>query len=103
MEDATDIFQDTMVCLYENVVSEKLEVMSSTFKTYVFSIGKNLLSNFQKKSKAIIVEENTWDNDYVSHVTEHFEYAKTEKEGVLMRMIASLGLSLQRNFRAILL
>ena len=38
---AIEIFQESVVILYENVVQGKLEVLSSSLKTYLFSIAKN--------------------------------------------------------------
>ena len=49
---AIDIFQDSMVILYENIVSEKLTNLTSSLKTYLFSIAKNqILKRNQKESK----------------------------------------------------
>ena len=46
-----DIYQDSMIAFYENVVSGKLSEMSSTIKTYIFSIGKYSIYNMLKKKK----------------------------------------------------
>jgi RNA polymerase sigma-70 factor (ECF subfamily) len=49
-EVAADCFQDAIIVLYKNIVDKKLTVLSSSVKTYLFSIGKNLLLN-KLKSK----------------------------------------------------
>lgn len=40
-EEARDIYQQVILTFYENVVSEKLITLTSSIKTYLFSIGKN--------------------------------------------------------------
>lgn len=42
---ALDIFQDTIIGFYKNIVSGKLNEMRYSVKTYLFSIGKNLIMN----------------------------------------------------------
>jgi len=42
-DDAKDVYQQTIVALYENVVNEKIQNFNSSIKTYLFAIGKNKL------------------------------------------------------------
>lgn len=42
-EDSTDCFQDAMIVFYRNTKNGKLNELHSSVKTYLFSIGKNLL------------------------------------------------------------
>lgn len=42
-DDAGDCFQDAMIIFYRNITSGKLIELNSSVKTYLFSIGKNLL------------------------------------------------------------
>ena len=49
-----DIYQDSMIAFYENVVSGKLSEMSSTIKTYIFSIGKYSIYNMLKKENKTV-------------------------------------------------
>lgn len=44
-EDATDIYQDCVIVLYENIVSGKLTSFTSSIKTYLFAIGKYKMYN----------------------------------------------------------
>ncbi len=48
-EDSKDIFQDTILAFYNNVVSGQLTELNSEVKTYLFQIGKFKLINFLKK------------------------------------------------------
>lgn len=47
-EDAIDIYQDSIVTLYENILSGKLISLTSSLKTYLFAIGKYKIYNSLK-------------------------------------------------------
>lgn len=47
-EELLDIYQDAIVSLYDNIISGKLESLSSSLKTYLFSIGKYQIYNRRK-------------------------------------------------------
>ena len=47
-EDLKDIFQNTIIALHENIMSGKLEFLTSDIKTYLFAIGKFQLLNFKR-------------------------------------------------------
>lgn len=47
-EDALDIYQDSIIILYENIVSGKLSTLTSSLKTYLFAIGKYKIYNTLK-------------------------------------------------------
>ncbi len=40
-DDAKDVYQQTIVALYENIVNDKIQNFNSSIKTYLFAIGKN--------------------------------------------------------------
>lgn len=48
-EDAVDVFQEVVVCFYRNVAQGKLEKLTSSVKTYLFAIGKNIIRDRLKK------------------------------------------------------
>jgi RNA polymerase sigma-70 factor (ECF subfamily) len=48
-DEAKDIYQATIISFYENVVSGKLIELSSSFKTYIFAIGKNKIREMKRK------------------------------------------------------
>src|SRR4051794_41115573 len=51
-EEATDIYQDSIIVVYENILSEKITSLNASLKTYLFSIGKNkLLRKIDKDKK----------------------------------------------------
>src|SRR5699024_8955659 len=47
-EEAADIYQDSVIVLYENIVSGKLTSLTSSLKTYLFAIGKYKIYNSLK-------------------------------------------------------
>lgn len=49
--DNLDVWQDTVIAFYENVVEGKLTQFTSSPKTYLFSIGKYILLNKLKKQQ----------------------------------------------------
>ncbi|MBB4079497.1 RNA polymerase sigma factor (sigma-70 family) [Lewinella aquimaris] len=42
-EDAADCFQDAVIAFYKNIVSGRLQVLTCSIRTYLFSIGKRLV------------------------------------------------------------
>ena len=53
-----DSYHDAFIALYENIVQQKLQELSSSLKTYIFSIGKYaLLSKLRKGQKEILEPE----------------------------------------------
>ena len=42
-DDAKDVYQQTIVTFYENIVNDKIHSFNSSIKTYLFAIGKNKL------------------------------------------------------------
>ena len=48
-DDAKDIFQDSIITLFNNVKSGQLTYLTSDIKTYLFAIGKFKTLNFLKK------------------------------------------------------
>lgn len=54
-EDAIEIYQKAYTILYLNVRNEKLTSLTSTIKTYLFSIGKNLFrEKFRDKHNRLV-------------------------------------------------
>lgn len=50
-EDAVDCFQDAVIAFYKNVASGRLEELTCTIRTYLFSIGKRLVYRRNEKRK----------------------------------------------------
>lgn len=60
-EDATDVYQDSIIVLYENIITGKLTALTSSVKTYVFAVGKHKIFDRMKiKAKAEDFSEYEW-------------------------------------------
>lgn len=52
-DEAREIFQESVVTLYENVINGKLVDVKSSIKTYLFAIGKNKTFEFLRRKGRI--------------------------------------------------
>lgn len=75
-EDAVDIYQDSIVVLYENILSGKLTSLSSSVKTYLFAIGKYKIYNSLKVKPTI---ENIDDYEYTLEEEDNDEFLLQEE------------------------
>ncbi len=50
-DDAKDIYQVAVLIVYENIHRGKLNQMTSTLKTYLFGVGKNLAHDWSRKNQ----------------------------------------------------
>ncbi len=77
-DDSIEVFQNSVIVLYDNVVSGKLVQLSSNIKTYLFGIAKNQALNLQKYNKRIATNEIKDGIEY--YVLEENEHMIKEKE-----------------------
>lgn len=57
---AADCFQDAIIVVFNNVRDNKLTSLSSEFKTYLFSIGKNIFLKENAKFKTVNMNQD-WE------------------------------------------
>jgi RNA polymerase sigma-70 factor (ECF subfamily) len=50
-EEARDIFQASVITLYDNIIKEKLQQLNGSVKTYLFAIGKNKIMELRREDK----------------------------------------------------
>jgi len=62
-EEAVDTFQESVIVLYQNVMEGKLTKLNCAVKTYLFSVGKNILL---KKHRSKIPTQNIEEADNVN-------------------------------------
>lgn len=67
-EEAKDLYQQSIIILYENVVGGRLTEFTSSIKTYLFGIGKNKLREMdrEKSKQRKIKAEDLQQNDDAS-------------------------------------
>lgn len=63
IEDAEDVYQDSIIAFQENIITGKIQTLNSSLSTYLFGIGKHLiqyqirLNSRQKNSPAVKINE----------------------------------------------
>ena len=65
-QEIIDIYQDSILTLYENISHKKIKSYSATIKTYLFSVGKYKILNHAKS-------RNRVELDTINE-SEHFNY-----------------------------
>lgn len=72
-----DIYQDCNIIIYQKIYIERLELKSSSLKTYIFGIGKNKVYDYFKKRqiindniKQLKVEDRNFEIDDVPNIYE---------------------------------
>lgn len=76
MEEAKDVFQQTVIIFYENIVYGKVSEITTKVKTYLFSIGKNkLLELIRKKGKHLNeFKDQAYSGSEIYYGDEYEEY-----------------------------
>jgi len=94
-DDVVDVYQDAYVIFYNNVMSGKIETMTSSVATYLFSVGKFLIFDKLKKNTkkvgsnfdlAIVKEE-----DVILEAVEIDEQSLTHEQELLRKHFSGLG------------
>jgi len=73
VEEAKDVFQESVVGLYKNIKGGKVDRLEVSIKTYLFSIGKNIILNVIKRKG---VETKVYENFSAIHdngINEHYD------------------------------
>jgi RNA polymerase sigma factor (sigma-70 family) len=94
-DDAVEVFQKAFTIFYFNVRDHKLVELSSSIKTYLFSIGKNLFrEKFRDKhNKTVDIE----DQNYSAALNEKFdsnildEYQKDHQRQLVKKLLDEIG------------
>ena len=79
-ETALDCYQDAVIALYENVQGGRLHTLSSSLKTYLFSVGKNILfSKLRTNKRFAELAENTVGDEQSAELPS-WELTKRQKQ-----------------------
>lgn len=89
VEEAKDVFQESVIALYKNVKAGKLESIEVNIKTYLFGIGKNIILNVVKRRniEGKVLENFSLSNDNGIH--EHYEHEHLVN--LVKRLYRSMG------------
>lgn len=90
MDEAKDVFQQSVIIFYENIKSGKLTQLTTKVKTYLFSIGKNKILELiraKNKQQGQYYDQVYMDNDYLYHeADEEYEVKLMNVENCLIKM-----------------
>ncbi len=90
-EDLLDVYQDAIIVLFENVKSGKITELSSSVKTYLFSIGKyKLIDRLRQKGRNMSTEDIGQLEGLGENVMEE-QLELTHRQQQLRRAINILG------------
>jgi len=79
-EDVVDVYQDAYVIFYNNVMSGKIETMTSSISTYLFGVGKYLIFDKMKKNNKTV--SSNFDLSIVKDQDKMLETFEIEKPGL---------------------
>lgn len=88
-EMAADIFQDAVITFYWNVKQEKLITLTSSIKTYLFAIGKNLaLKKINKQSKMVVDNEVV---EFNAAAIDPLPLESTDRQRLVAKLMNKIG------------
>ncbi len=90
-ETAGEVYQQTFIAFYYNIIEGKLTQMKSTTKTYLFAIGKNLLREHFKTGKRFT---GSTDDDFEFKEADnsiHEKYEQSELQETLQELLKKIG------------
>jgi len=89
--DAEDVFQDALVIIYKKISDDEL-ILTSSFKTYLYSVCRNLwLQKLDKKTFSTDILDLADDSEFQDSI--HFEFTDTESEKIKISQEHFLELS----------
>ena len=98
-ENSSDSFQDAMIILYKNVQTKKLMDLQSSIKTYLFSIGRNILLTKYKAAQRLVPLK---EDSYQDISNESLEFPELYEGNSLENRIADIIQSMQDPCKSIL-
>ena len=96
---AADCFQDAVIVVFNNIRDNKLVSLSSGFKTYLFSVGKNILLKEKAKSKSINMNHE-WEPR--ENIPDSYDESNTHEEEERIDNIARSVMDLDEPCKSIL-
>lgn len=86
-QDAKEIYQDSILILYENAIHDKIKTMGINIKTYLFAIGKNkALEQLRKVQKLVEHKEEELNVPLERPTPYAFDDENLEKETLLVNV-----------------
>lgn len=86
VNEAKDIFQNTIISFHQNIKNGKFKGGNSSLKTYLFSIGKNNVKQYFRANKNLFLHDEL--SDYTLKVVEE---ENTELNDIVRQAITRIG------------
>ena len=91
-EEIADIYQDTIIAFYTNVMHGKIEQLESSIKTYLFSIGKyRIYKYYRSRRKEEVVEDMEDILPEVKQLWYPRDLELSERKELIHQCITALG------------
>ena len=75
-EEARDIYQASIITMYDNIIHEKLQQLNGSAKTYLFAIGKNKIMELRRADKKFDLNQEVQNIEIADEVDDE----KQQKE-----------------------
>ncbi len=86
-----DIYHDATIALHENAIDGKLNNLNCSIKTYLFSIGKNMIyEQLRKDKKTLTLDISTYKENYIYDVA-YDNTLENEEQKKLLQGLNQLG------------
>ncbi|AHM59364.1 sigma-70 family RNA polymerase sigma factor [Flammeovirgaceae bacterium 311] len=82
-EEAVEIYQVSVVILYENILSGKLQELNSSIKTYLFAIGKNKFLERSRHNLKFIHDWNFNQEEDTAEAADHHDQREQNIDTVM--------------------
>jgi len=92
-EELIDVYQDSVIAMYQNFTTKQTQLEKSSLKTYLFSIGKHKIYDRLKERKQF-VGTVFMEDDYEEIILEEKEISKEQAQ--LRKYFGHLGESCQQ-------
>ena len=79
-DEAVEVFQKSMIALYEKIDSGQLKNLSSSLKTYLYAIGRNLLLKSFRHQDRVKLMGDDWPEMEVEMAHLELEMTKEERQ-----------------------
>ncbi len=88
-DEAADLFQDSVVAFYYNVRNQRLNELTSSLKTYLFAIGKNLALKRLNRESRMVVDHDVLELN--SSIVPEDLFENSEKKKVVSALLNEMG------------
>lgn len=93
-QEARDIYQNSILIFYENILTGKLVSLNSTLKTYLFAIGKNKIREYMRETTRMVPPSggsDAYENTAMEEPGESTDTAQDDRTELFRQCLDELG------------